>query len=100
MDPCLNPNIPTPLSCIPNFFSNIAQSGLTLAGVAAVFFITLSGIKFLTSGGNPEKVAGAKKSLTFALAGLIIVLLAFVILKFIAQITGVDCKVLGLSGCK
>lgn len=89
---------PTPISCIPHFISNIVSFAIPFAGVAAVFFIVLAGIKFLTSGGDPIKVEEAKKSLTFAIIGLIIILLVFVFIKVFSHTFGLgDCKILGVD---
>lgn len=60
------------------------------AAVVAVFFIVWSGIKLVTSGGDQQKVESAKKTLTFAIGGLIFILASFLIMNFIAQFTGVS----------
>lgn len=93
---CNDPNIPASLKCIPFFFNNIIAFAMALVGSLAVFFIVLSGIKFLTSGGDPSKVEGAKKSLTYAIVGLVIILMSFVVIKVISTVTGVECQVIGI----
>lgn len=70
---------------------------MLLAGVAAVFFIIISGIKFITSGGDQIKVAQAKQSITYALIGLAVVLLSFFLIKVFSLISGVECNVLGVA---
>jgi len=96
---CIVDGIPT-LRCIPAIFGNLINTGIALAGIVAVFFITTSGIKFITSGGDPGRVAEARRTLTFAVVGLLIVVLSFTILKVVGKITGTDCKVLGIETCK
>jgi type IV secretory pathway VirB2 component (pilin) len=76
------------IGCIPYFLRNIVSAGLLLAALVAVVLIIISGIRLLTSGGDPLKVASAKRSLTFTIIGLVIVLLAFVIINLIARVTG------------
>ncbi len=90
------------LSCLPIVFSNIVDWAIKLAGVVAVFFIIFAGFKFLTSGGDPKQVEGARKTLTYAIAGLIVVFLAFAIIKLIGTITGATCITLpfGFNTCK
>ncbi|MBI2022229.1 hypothetical protein HYS97_00030 [Candidatus Daviesbacteria bacterium] len=95
---CTDPNKPTSLKCIPVFLGNIANSGTILAGVAAIFFVAFAGLKFLTSGGDPQKVESAKKTLTFAIIGLVIIVSAYFIIKIVSEVTNVDCSVLGV-GC-
>ena len=94
---CTDPNVPTSIKCIPYFISNIISFAIPFASVAAVFFIVLSGIKFLTSGGDSVKVASAKKSLTFAIVGLVIILLVFVLIKVFSTVAGVPCSILGVD---
>ena len=94
---CTNPDVPTSLACIPVFINNIINALVPLAGVMAVIFIVWSGIRFLTSGGDPVKVEGAKKTLTYAVIGLVIILMAFVIIKIFSTVSGVDCNILGVS---
>lgn len=89
------------LSCLKVVFNNVINWALGLAGLAAVFFIIYAGIKFLTSGGDPKQVEGARKTLTYAIAGLIVVFLAFAIIKVIGTITGANCiNTFGFDTCK
>lgn len=73
-------------------FKNVV--GIILGFVGIVFFILLisSGLKFMTSGGDPKALEGAKKTLTLAIGGLILIVLTYLILVLIWQITGVDVR--------
>lgn len=77
------------LKCIPCFMENIVNFGLIMAGATAAFFIVFAGWKFISSGGDPIKAASAKKVLTFAGAGLVIVLLSYSILNFAGKSFGI-----------
>lgn len=81
------------LSCLPILLGNVIFWLLVLAGITALFFIILSGFKFVTSGGDPKQAEGARKTLTFAVIGLILILTSFAIVRIISQVTGVrtDC---------
>ena len=59
---------------------------LIIAGFLTVIIIVISGIQFITSGGNPEAAAAARGRLTYAVVGLIIILLAFALLQVIDRI--------------
>lgn len=61
-----------------------------LAIIASLLMIIFSGIQWTMSGGDPEKLAKAKRRLTFALVGFMVILLSFVILKIIGTLFGVD----------
>lgn len=97
---CVKDGIAT-LNCLPVVFENIVRAALLFAGVVAVFLILISGIKLITSGGDPKQVEGAKKTLTFAIIGLVIILLSFFIISIIGYITGVECiKQFGFTNCQ
>jgi hypothetical protein len=52
-------------------------------GIAAVIMIMLAGLRYITSGGDPSGVKGAKDSLIYAIVGLFVVALAQVIVRFV-----------------
>ena len=54
------------------------------AGAVAVVFIIVGGIQYISSIGNPESAQKAKTTLTYAVIGLILILAAYLIIKFIA----------------
>ena len=93
---CVENGIAT-LRCIPVFLENIINMAAVLAGVATIFFIVWGGIRFITSGGDPAKVEGARKTITYAIVGFVIIVLAFVIIKVFSGITGVECRYLGVQ---
>jgi hypothetical protein len=45
--------------------------------------IILGGLKYITSGGDAQKVASAKSALIYAIVGLVIVALAQAIVRFV-----------------
>jgi len=49
------------------------------AGVTAIM-VAIAGFKFLTSGGEPQKVGQARNTIIYAVVGLVITLLAFIII--------------------
>ena len=49
----------------------------------------VGGFKYVTSGGDPKKVQAAQATLTYAILGLVLALLAWFILVFIEKFTGV-----------
>lgn len=90
------------LECFPIILMNIITVLLVLAGLVAVFIIIYSGLKFVTSGGDPKQAEGARKTLTFAVIGLVVVMLVFIIVPAIAKVTGIRKECLmsfGFSQC-
>ncbi len=96
-----DPNSAATLSCLPIIFSNIINWALILAGSATVFLIIFAGIKFITSGGDPKQVQGARQTATWAIIGLLVILFSFAIVNIIAGVTGVNCiKEFGFTNCQ
>jgi len=64
---------------------NIIQWALGFLGLVAVVMILIGGFQWMTAGGNEEKVASAKKIISAAVIGLIIILLAWAIVIFVVN---------------
>lgn len=86
---CVVNGIPT-LSCIGPLLQIALGTALNLVGTVALFMIIVAGITFITSGGG-KQVEQAKNMLTYAIIGLVIVLLAYFIISLISGLTGVSC---------
>ena len=96
---CVVGGVPT-LDCIPKLFQNIVSTLLLFAGIVALFLIIYSGIRFTTSGGDAKQAEEAQKTLTYAVLGLVVVLLSFFIINVIAGVTGATCiKLFGFTNC-
>lgn len=83
--------------CLPILIAGIINWLLIFAGIIALFFIIFSGIKFLTSQGDPKQVEGARKTLTWAIVGFVLILSSFLIVRTISVITNVPLNTLGLQ---
>ena len=59
---------------------------LSFLGVAAVLIIIYGGFLWMSAGGNPEKVEKAKKIITQAIIGLIIILLSYSLTMFVIRL--------------
>jgi len=60
---------------------------MTFLGIIAVAVILLGGFRWLTAGGNEDKIASAKNTIIAGVIGLIIVLAAYAIVQFIVSTT-------------
>ncbi|MDD5040321.1 MAG: hypothetical protein PHY34_04190 [Patescibacteria group bacterium] len=67
---------------------NIIQWILGFLGLIAVIFILYGGFMWMTAAGNEDRVSTAKKIITSAVIGLIVVLLAWAIVIFVVNQTG------------
>jgi len=55
----------------------------TIAGIFAVIVLVMGGIRFITSGGNPEQVSQAKRTIIYAVIGLAAIVLGQTLIMFI-----------------
>lgn len=69
-----------------NFIKNIVKTLVSIAGAVAVVFMVVGGFHYITSAGHPEKLDKAKKTLLYSGIGLVIVLAAYAIVDFVAEI--------------
>lgn len=81
------------LSCIPIVMTNIIMALLAFSGFVAVIFIIWGGIKYSSSRGDPQAVESAKKTITWAIIGLVFILLSLALLSIIKSVTGVQFEV-------
>ena len=70
-------------------FAQVLPIIFTLIGLAMFIMLLWGGFRYLTSGGDPKAIDGAKSTLTMALAGIVMALGAWFVLTLIQTITGV-----------
>jgi len=98
---CLYENSVVTMSCIMPLFANAVYWLFIMSGVVAVFFIVYGGIKYLTSSGEAKAVESARKVITWAIIGLVVILSSFMIVNIIADLTGVSCITeFGFTACE
>lgn len=93
----MSTDVPT-LSQLEVTFSNAVRALLALGGIALFIYLVIGGFKYLTSGGDPKAVEEAKKTLTYAIGGMLLIAGAFLILKLIETFTGAkvtEFKIIG-----
>lgn len=73
---------------LPYFITGIVNFLIYISGTIAVLFVLLGGFWYMTGGLTDDKEKG-KKTITYALMGLVITLLAWIIVNIImVQVTG------------
>lgn len=65
-------------------FANIANTMVFLVGSLAIIFVIVSGIQMALSMGNPKRVEQARQSLLYSVVGVIVAIMAYAIVTFIA----------------
>ena len=83
--------------CAEFLFGNIVSILITVAGIAFFFMLIAGGFRYLTSGGDPKAVAAAGNTLTWAIAGMLIILVTWFILLLVQNLTGVCVTIFRIS---
>jgi amino acid transporter len=68
---------------------SVTRNFVLLIAVVSVAFIVLGGAELVISSGNPESIEKGKKTITWAVIGLIVALLAYSIVAIIQDLVGV-----------
>lgn len=89
-------NDPAQISDIVSILENIISLLAPAAAIALFIMILVAGFQFLTSGGDPKAVAGARTTLTYAIIGVILVVVVWLILTLIEAVTGVPITIVNL----
>lgn len=88
---------PAKISDFGSIFENLVSAILGFAGIVLFVLLLSGGFRYITSGGDPKAVEGAQKTLTYAIGGLIVLLLSYLVLVLIKEITGVDVTEFNLT---
>ncbi|OGE82384.1 MAG: hypothetical protein A3B10_02815 [Candidatus Doudnabacteria bacterium RIFCSPLOWO2_01_FULL_44_21] len=70
---------------VSTFVLRIINIALAIAGLIAVLFLIIGGFRYITSAGNEETAEQAKKIITNAIIGIVVIILAFVIVRVISN---------------
>lgn len=81
---------PATISDLVQIMFDLLNLAIRLAGIATFIMIVIGGFKYLTAGGDPKAAESAKNTLTYAILGLVLIIAAWFIIRFIAEFTGVS----------
>lgn len=74
-------------------FGGVLTVVAEFALLAAFIMLLVGGFKYLTSGGDPKAAEAAQHTITYAIFGLIALVLVWLILKLIQEFTGVNVTI-------
>jgi hypothetical protein len=75
------------LQCL---IGNVLQIGVTGIGLAGFVMLIVGSFRYLLSGGNAKGVDEGRKTITYAVIGLVVAISAYFILRLVADFTGVQ----------
>ena len=79
-----NPN----LSDLVPVFNRVYNTLILSAGAVFVIWMIISGIRYMTAGGDEKAVASARSALTYAVLGFILILGAYAIIAILGNLLG------------
>ncbi len=71
---------------LPDIVKNIIEAIILVLGIVAVIFIIIGGVQYMTSIGDAGKVKKAKDTILYAVIGLVICILSYVIVNFVIDL--------------
>ncbi|PIZ61588.1 hypothetical protein COY17_04155 [Candidatus Saccharibacteria bacterium CG_4_10_14_0_2_um_filter_52_9] len=74
-----------PISGNNGILLNVADIVAFAAGAAAIILIIVAGIRYITSGGNAEKIASAKNTIIGAMVGIVVIVLARSLILYVVN---------------
>jgi len=81
---------PATLKGLEGLFENIIGDLVALGGIVLFLMLIYGGFKYITSGDNPKAVESAKHTLTYAIGGMVLIAMGYLILVLINTFTGAD----------
>lgn len=66
----------------------------TVAGLAIIFYFLYGAFKIITAGADKEALASARAMITHSIVGFILLMLMFLILKYITAFFGIEYNLL------
>ncbi|HSW85245.1 MAG TPA: pilin [Candidatus Saccharimonadales bacterium] len=82
---CQDKTSSDPISGSNGLLYDITQIVAYIAGAAAVILIIISGLRYITSGGDSNAVGTAKSTLTGAIIGLLVIALASSLITYVVN---------------
>lgn len=83
---CTNPSVDTDAEGdIQNIVTTIINIFSIIVGAVSVIMIIIGGLRYITSAGDSSNVSGAKNTILYAIVGLVIVIFAQTIVKFVVS---------------
>ncbi len=67
---------------------NVINTLIFIIAIISVIVIIVGGIRFATSGGNPQQATTARETIIYAIVGLVVAVMAYAIVNFVLNHVG------------
>lgn len=88
---------PAGLNEFEDIVRNVISVIVGLGFIALLVMVIMAGLKYLTSGGEPKAVQSAHYTLSWALLGLLFMIVAWLVLQLIKAFTGIDVTIFDIK---
>lgn len=89
----INASPPPSIRGLENVYENLIASILGFVAIVLLVMLITGGFKIMTAGGDPKAIESAKKTITMAIAGLLVILFGYIILAIVYKFTGVNVTI-------
>ncbi len=83
------------INFVQTVFSNTYVVILMILTALCLIYIVLGAIQWITSGGDKTKLEAARKKLTYAIIGLIVAFMSFLIVSILGYVFGINILKIG-----
>lgn len=90
-------DVPT-FKCFEVVFYRILNIIVSLGVLALFVMLVIGGFKYLTSGGDQKQTTSAQQTMTYAIAGIALMAIAYLIFRIIEAFTGVKITIFTIPG--
>lgn len=73
--------------------NTVVPALLLVAAIILLGMLLLAGYRVLTAAGNPDAITEARNTATFAIVGIVVIMLSYLIVRVVSYILGVDALV-------
>jgi len=77
-----------PSGTVSGIIKNIMNWMLGIVGILGVIGFAIAGILYLTAAGDEDRIATAKKAMTYSILGVVVALIGLVILRAVESMLG------------
>lgn len=81
---------PTGVSNVPanSIVSYFLTAMFVIGTILALIYLIVAGFRYLTSGGDAEKIAKARTGILFAVVGLVVIIISAFVVSFVSDLLG------------
>ncbi len=78
-------------------FNNVVTFALGIAGIVFFIMLIVGGFRYIFAGGDPKSAAAARNVITYAIIGLLVLIISYLALLLIEFFTGAQITTFNLT---